>query len=84
MAAPSSTSPCVEAFQEQHTDLRYPNTCAQNHFIRNINFIKETAEPTSTPAPYPRQKNPHIIENKENANGCQFCFKFEKELRISL
>ena len=56
MAAPSSTSPCVEAFQEQHTDLRYPNTCAQNHFIRNINFIKETAEPTSTPAPYPHQK----------------------------
>lgn len=86
MVAPSSNSPCGEAFQKQHTDPRHPNTFAWNHFIRNINFIKETGEPEKKDpwlAPFPPKK-PHTTGSKENTNGCQFSFKFEKELGISL
>lgn len=67
------------AFQEQHTDPRPPNIFAWKHFMRNIHFIKERADPGRR---FLTQQNP--TSNKENTHGRQFCFEFEKEWRISL
>lgn len=48
--------------------------------MRNINFIKEVAKPGKRPLTHKNKAS-----NKENTNGCQFCFRSEREeLRISL